>query len=240
LNTTDGEASPAEPTAGPPGPAEPIAGPPALGFDVAGPPPPRPAKPRVLHDGRDMFWSLVPLVAVCVLLAGLVGMCSFGGRGPSEGPAPTYDAAKQLRADAAAVDYPVRLPKLPDDWQANSGSRTGIESGRTVPGSKDKQRAVATRVGYIAPSKMYVSLTQSNADETALVASIQKDVYPSGTEDVSGVTWIVYQGGEGTEPVWTTRIDGSKGPTQLAITGAGSSDDFRALAIATQTQPPLG
>ena len=28
-----------------------------------------------------MFWSLIPLVAVCVLLAGLVGMCSFGGRG---------------------------------------------------------------------------------------------------------------------------------------------------------------
>ena len=144
------------------------------------------------------------------------------------------------KADAAAVDYPVRLPTHPDGWRANSGSRTGIDGGRTVPGSKDKQRAVATRVGYIAPSKMYVSLTQSNADETALVASIQKDVYPSGTEDVDGVTWIVYQGGEGTEPVWTTRIDGPKGPTQLAITGAGSSDDFRALAIATQTQPPLG
>ena len=227
MNTTDGEASPAEPTAGP---AEPI----------HGPPPPRPAKPRVLQDGRDMFWSLVPLVAMCILLAGLVGMCSFGGRGPSEGPAPTYNAASALKADAAAVDYPVRLPTLPDGWQANSGSRTGIDGGRTVPGSKDKQRAVATRVGYIAPSKMYVSLTQSNADETALVASIQKDVYPSGTEDVDGVTWIVYQGGEGTEPVWTTRIDGPKGPTQLAITGAGSSDDFRALAIATQTQPPLG
>lgn len=186
-----------------------------------------------------MFWSLAPLVAMCVLLAGLVGMCSFGGR-PSEGPAPTYDVARALKADAAAVDFAVRLPKLPDGWQANSGSRTGIESGRTEPGSKDKQRAVATRVGYIAPSKMYVSLTQSNADETALVQSIQPDVYPSGAQDVDGVAWVVYQGGEGTEPVWTTRLDGPKGPTQLAISGAGSSEDFRTLAIGTQTQPPLG
>ena len=187
-----------------------------------------------------MFWSLVPLAAMCILLAGLVGMCSFGGPGPSEGPTPTYDVAAALGADSGAVDYPIRLPALPEGWQANSGSRTGIEAGRTVPGSKDKQRAVASRVGYIAPSKMYVSLTQSNADEAALVQSIQKDVYPRGTEDVDGVTWIVYQGGEGAEPVWTTRLESPKGPTQLAISGAGSSEDFRALAIATQNQPLLG
>ena len=219
---------------------DPTDGVPAPGEPIAGPPGPRPAKPRVLQDGRDMFWSLVPLAAVCVLLAGLVGMCSFRPAGPSDGAAPTYDAASALKADAAAVGYPIRLPALPDGWQANSGTRSGIEAGRTDPRTGDKQRAVATRVGFIAPSKMYVSLTQSDADETALVQSIQKDVYPTGTEDIDGVTWVVYQGGEGTEPVWTTRLDGPRGATQVAITGAGSSDDFRALAIATQTQPPLG
>jgi hypothetical protein len=186
-----------------------------------------------------MFWSLVPLAVVCVLFAGLVGMCSFGGSGPSAGPAPSYDAAYALKADAAAVGYPVRLPKLPDGWQANSGTRLGIESGRTNRDG-DKQRAIASRVGYIAPSKMYVSLTQSNADEAALVGSVQKDVFPTGTENIDGVTWVIYQGGEGAEPVWTTRLDSAKGPTQLAISGSGSPDDFRALAIATQTQPPLG
>ncbi|MFN8073680.1 MAG: DUF4245 domain-containing protein [Mycobacterium sp.] len=220
VDVTEGDPRPAEPLAGPPGP--------------------KPAKPRVLQDGRDMFWSLIPLVAVCVLLAGLVGMCSFGGRGSMDGPAPTYDAAKALTADAAAVGFAIRLPRVPDGWQANSGSRIGIESGRTEPGSKDKQRAIASRVGYIAPSKMYMSVTQSDADETALVQSIQKEVYPTGAEDVDGVKWIVYQGGEGTEPVWTTRLDGGKGPTQVAITGAGTDDDFRTLAIATQTASPLG
>lgn len=207
--------------------------------DLPGPPPPKPAKPRVLQDGRDMFWSLAPLVLACVVLAGLVGMCSFRLNGPSEGMAPTYDAAGALQADANAVGYPVRLPKLPEGWQSNSGSRTGIEAGRTDPSTGTKQQAVASRVGYIAPSKMYVSLTQSNADETALVQSIQNAVYPSGTEDVDGVTWIVYQGGEGTEPVWATRINGPGGATQLAITGAGKPEDFRTLAAATQSQPPL-
>jgi len=39
--------------------------------------------------------------------------------------------------------------------------------------------------------------------------------------------------------VWTTRLDSSAGPTQVAITGAGSSSDFRTLAVGTQTQKPL-
>jgi hypothetical protein len=131
-----------------------------------------------------MFWSLAPLVLACVVLAGLVGMCSFRPNGPADGAIPTYDAAAALQDDANALNFPIRLPALPAGWQSNSGTRTGIEAGRTDPGTGERQRAVVARVGYIAPSKMYVSLTQSNADETALVASIQKDVYPSGTEDV--------------------------------------------------------
>ncbi|MGI9126108.1 MAG: DUF4245 domain-containing protein, partial [Mycobacterium sp.] len=143
-------------------------------------PAPKPPKPRVLQDGRDMFWSLVPLVLMCVVLAGLVGMCSFSPKGPVEGKTPTYDVSSALRADAAAVPFPIRLPVLPEGWQPNSGTRSGIEAGRTDPGNGPKQNAVVSRVGYIAPSKMYVSLSQSNADEAALVSSIQTSVYPTG------------------------------------------------------------
>ena len=187
-----------------------------------------------------MFWSLAPLVLACIVLAAMVGMCSFQPKGPSGGSVPTYDAAYALQADANALDFPIRSPALPAGWQPNSGARTGIEAGRTdpgakQPGAKQQVRAMATRVGYIAPSKMYVSLTQSNADETALVQSIYPGQYPTGAEDVGGVKWVVYQGGEGTEPVWTARL----GATQLAITGAGSPEDFRTLALATQTREPL-
>lgn len=186
-----------------------------------------------------MFWSLMPLVVACVVLAGLVGTCSFRPTGPSDGMAPMYDAPAALRADAATLPIPVRLPVLPDGWQANSGARGGIDAGRTDPKTGQRSRAVTTRVGYIAPSKMYVSLTQSDADETALVASIQKSIYPTGVQDVDGVNWVVYQGGEDTEPVWTARLSGPGGPAQLAVTGAGSPEDFRTLAAAAQAAAPL-
>jgi len=199
----------------------------------------RPAKPRLLQDGRDMFWSIAPLVAACIVLAGVVGMCSFAPGGSNRGEVPSYDAAGALRADAQTLGFPVRLPQLPAGWQSNSGGRGGIADGRTDPSTGQRLRAVTSTVGYISPTGMYLSLTQSNADEAKLVGSIHPSMYPTGTVDVHGTRWITYQGDGGVEPVWTTRLTSPAGPAQEAITGAGSTDQFRTLAAATQSQPPL-
>ena len=90
---------------------------------------------------------------------------------------------------------------------------------------------------------MYLSLTQSNADEDKLVGSIHPSAYPTGTVAVDGTSWVVYRGagesGADAEPVWTTRLAGPAGATQIAITGAGSTDQFHTLASATQSAPPL-
>ena len=49
------------------------------------------------------------------------------------------------------------------------------------------------------------------------------EMYPTGEQDVAGVKWIVYEGStDGSEPVWTTHLDGADGGTQIAISGAGS------------------
>ncbi len=206
-------------------------------------PAPKPAKSRLLQDGRDMFWSIAPLVLACIVLAGVLGMCSLQGTGPVEGPAPSFDAPAALRADADALDIPIRVPQLPQGWQSNSGSRNGIDGGRTDPVSGERVRAVSSTVGYLAPSGMYLSLTQSNADEDKLVGSMESDLYPTGVEAVDGVTWVVYEGGDRDgrpgEPLWTTRLDGPKGSAQIAITGAATTDEFRTLAAATQTAAPL-
>jgi hypothetical protein len=206
-------------------------------------PGPRPAKPRLLQDGRDMFWSLVPLVIGCIVLAGMVGMCSFQPGGTNKGTIPSYDAAAALRADAQTLGFPIRLPQLPAGWQPNSGGRGGIENGRTDPSTGQRLNAATSIVGYISPTGMYLSLTQSNADEDKLVGSIHPSAYPTGTVDVSGTNWVVYHGagqsGADAEPVWTTRLAGPAGATQIAITGAGSTDQFRTLASATQSQSPL-
>jgi Protein of unknown function (DUF4245) len=198
----------------------------------------KPAKPRLLQDGRDMFWSIAPLVLACIVLAGMVGMCTFSPGGINRGPVPSYNAASALRADALTLGFPVRLPRLPEGWRPNSGGRGGIPDGRTDPSTGQRLRAVSSTAGYISPAGMYLSLTQSNADENKLVERIHPSMYPSGTVDVDGTRWITYQG-DGPEPVWTARLNSPAGPAQVAVTGAGSAAEFRTLAAATQSQPPL-
>lgn len=206
-------------------------------------PAPRPAKARLLQDGRDMFWSIAPLVVACVVLAGVLGMCSFAPTGPGQGPVPNYDAPAALRADAEALQIPIRIPALPDGWRANSGSRNGIDGGRTDPVTGQRVRAVSSTVGYLAPSGNYLGLTQSNADEDKLIAQFGPDYIPTGTQDVDGVTWVVYEGGERDgrpgEPVWTAQLRGPSGPAQVALKGAAGTGEYRTLAAATQAQSPL-
>jgi hypothetical protein len=185
-----------------------------------------------------MFWSMAPLVLACIVLAGVLGMCSFAPNGPGEGPPPFYDAPAALKADAEALKIPIRLPRLPEGWHANSGSRGSIDGGRTDSDGRPA-RAVTSGVGYLTPSGMYLSLAQSNADEEKLVASLDTSLAPTGTQDVDGVKWIVYEGGEGVRPVWTTRLTGPSGPAQIALNGAAGTDEYRKLAAATQSSPPL-
>ncbi|PRC56648.1 DUF4245 domain-containing protein, partial [Mycobacterium sp. ITM-2017-0098] len=85
-------------------------------------------------------------------------------------------------------------PQLPDGWRSNSGSRKGVEGGRTDPVTGQAVRAVGAVVGYLAPSGMYLSITQSNADEDKLIASFSPELVPTGTQDVDGIRWVVYEG----------------------------------------------
>jgi hypothetical protein len=98
---------------------------------------------------------------------------------------------------------------------------------------------VLSTVGYLAPSGMYLALTQSNADEDKLVGSIDPTMHPTGTQDVNGVQWVVYEGDGNAEPVWTTRLNGPTGPAQIAIKGAAGTNEYRTLAAAVQSQSPL-
>lgn len=203
------------------------ASPPEGPEDLIAVPAPRPAKPRLFQDGRDMFWSMAPLVVACIVLAGMLGMCAFTPSGPTVGKPPAYDAHAALQADARQFPFPVREPSLPEGWQANSGGRESIDG------------APLSKVGYLSPSGAYMAVAQSGAVEEKLVAKLNDSVVASGAQDVDGVTWVKYEGGEGAEPVWATRLASPTPGTTVAITGAGTPENFRSVAHAVQTAKPL-
>lgn len=182
-------------------------------------------KPRILNDGKDMLWTLVPLVLACFAIAAIASQCSFSPGGPKSGPVPQFDVDGALKSDASSIGFPIRNPKVPDGWQANSGSRTDIAG---TSGGK------VTTVGYITPKGLYMQLTQSNASEDALVSNVIGQRTATGVEQIGSTKWVVY-GEEGVEPAWVADFD----QVRILIRGAGEAADFTALATAIGAARPL-
>lgn len=176
-------------------------------------------KPRILQNNRDMALSMIPLVIICLLVAGLAGQCSFSPGGPTEGEIPDYDAEAALKGAAHTYAMPVRLPEAPQGWTANSGGIDRIDGG---DGGK------AVRVGYITDGGDYIALSQSNARPHALANFLAgEERVAGGHENVDGVDWTVYAQ-EGAEPVWVA----DRGDARWGMTGRPGDGDFRTLAEA--------
>ncbi|HEX5401998.1 MAG TPA: DUF4245 domain-containing protein [Pseudonocardiaceae bacterium] len=178
---------------------------------------------------RDMLWSMLVLGLGILLLAGLTKGCSFSPGGPSADSTATVqvvDVQGELRAAAGQVKFPLREPRLPAGWRANSDSVDPL-------GSNGTDQAV--RVGWITPGDRYLQVSQSDADVMDLVrsaAGLADDVTvrPTGTETVNGTKWTVYPGIRA-ESSWVTDL----GTDRLFITGNGTTAEFRTLAVATMT-----
>ncbi|MFC3960608.1 DUF4245 domain-containing protein [Nocardia jiangsuensis] len=182
-------------------------------------------KPRILHDYRDLFFSLIPLVLIAVVFAGLASQCSFSATGPTQGRIPHFDVDAALGSDARTLPFPIRNPELPADWTPNSGSRETITAAGGGP---------VSTVGYITGDGTYVRLSQSSATEEQLARFVLGSRYPTGTVDVDGVKWVVYS-----EPTEENAWVADLGAVRVLVTGAGNEAAFRTLAGATTAARPL-
>lgn len=183
-------------------------------------------KPRILQNGQDMAWSLIPLVVACLIIAGIATQCSFSPGGPKQGPIPSFNAEEALKYDSRELGFPIRQPEIPEGWTPNSGSRS-IVSG---DGGGD-----SSNIGLITEAGRYIQLTQSNATEEALVPFIAGEPrYATGTEQIGDHTWDVF-GGDGVEAIWASDF----GDTRILITGPAPAADFTTLATAVGAVEPL-
>ncbi|RVW06732.1 DUF4245 domain-containing protein [Rhodococcus spongiicola] len=183
-------------------------------------------KPRILQNGRDMAWSLIPLVIASLVIAGIASQCSINLGGPKPGPIPSFDADAAFRYDARELGFPIRQPEIPDGWTSNSGSRSSVSGAR---------EADTTTIGFITEAGRYIQLTQSTATEEALVPFIADGPrYATGAEQIGGRTWVVF-GGDGGEAIWVSDFEDAR----ILITGSAPAEDFTKLATAVGAVQPL-
>ncbi|MFQ6325890.1 MULTISPECIES: DUF4245 domain-containing protein [unclassified Nocardia] len=182
-------------------------------------------KPRILNDYRDLLWSLLPLVLIAVVFAGLASQCSFAAKGPTQGQIPHFDVTAALTADARTLPFPIRNPSLPAGWTPNSGSRDTITSNGGGP---------VSTVGYLTPQGTYMRMSQSSATEESLSRFVLGSRYASGAEQVGDQKWVVYAE-PGEESAWIADL----GRSRVLVTGAGNEAAFRTLAAAVAAAEPL-
>jgi hypothetical protein len=182
---------------------------------------------------RDLGLSLAVLVGLVLVLTGLTRGCSFSPGGISVDPhaVPTVDQSAELRNAAAQVGFPVRDPRLPAGWRANSAD---VSSVTAAPGA-----ARVVQVGWLSAAGRYLRFAQSSADPAELATfeagrPVGDAPPPAGTVLVDGQQWTNYPGARG-EPAWLADLGG----VRLLITGSGSPDEFRTLAAAAQSAPVL-
>lgn len=182
-------------------------------------------KPRILNDWKDLFWSLLPLVLICLVIAGIASQCSFSAKGPTPGQIPHFDLNHALADDAKRLPFPIRKPALPEGWTPNSGHHDTITG--TGGGS-------VSTVGFITPQGTYMQMTQSNAAEEALAKNVVGTRYATGVEQVGDRKWVVYAEPE-TETAWVTDF----GDVRVLIKGAGNAAAYNTLASAIGQAQPL-
>ena len=185
------------------------------------------AKPRILHNNKDMIWSLIPLLLLCAFIAVVSGNCSVGLTGGSgDDKVPAYDVATGLRADARSVTFPIRLPQTPEGWKPNSGSTVALEN------------TVVSNAGYITANGVYIQLSQTNATQDAVVGYLSDDetLLGAGTRDVGGRKWVAYGKPDGGRTVWVTDL----GDVRIGLkSNKAKDDDFSTLAAAVLAASPL-
>lgn len=194
--------------------------------------PPTRRSPRGRLGMRDMVLSMVVLGVGVLILAAISTGFSFspGGASGNTSNLQPVDVHAELQAAVGQAKFPLREPRLPAGWHANSDSVDSI-------GENGADQAV--RIGWITPSGHYLQLSQSNGTPLDLVratAGLGADVpvAATGTEAVDGTQWTVYPGVR-SESSWVTDL----GQVRMFVTGNGSDAEFRTLAAAALTGTPV-
>ena len=184
------------------------------------------SKPRILTSGKDMIWTLIPLLAVCALVAIASGNCSVGLTGTaSDDKTPAYDVHNGLAADARTMPFPIRRPPTPEGWKPNSGSTGEMAGGST-----------SSNVGWVTGTGAYLQLTQTNASEDDLVQKLGGDDVSSGTgtKDIGGHTWVTYSTHDDNK-FWITDLS----DVRIAVMSRGPDSEMEQMAQSVLAQQPL-
>ncbi len=189
-------------------------------------------KPRILQSRRDLVYTMVPLIALCLLALIASGNFKLGfGADPRDESVDPINPKGVYEVTASTLGFAVRMP-------AGPGVTDGVPEGWKATATRDEDVAGGKifSVNYVTPEKNSLQLSQSGAPVDAVVAAVYgRKSAPAGTVPVDGRTWDVYGPNDENRSAWVLQVDGAV----LVVFGSGTVPRFTELASAVQSQQPL-
>ncbi|KXO89003.1 DUF4245 domain-containing protein [Tsukamurella pseudospumae] len=189
-------------------------------------------KPRILQSRRDLVFTMVPLLMLCLIALIASGNFKLGfGADPKDETVPAINPQGVFEVSAQTLGFPVRMPGgagvdrgVPDGWKATATRDDDVTGGKVFS------------VNYVTPEKNSLQLSQSSAPVGKVVESVYgSSAKPSGTIPVGDRTWDVYGPNDKNRSAWVLQLDGAV----IVVFGSGTVPRFTELASAVQSQAPL-
>lgn len=157
---------------------------------------------------QNMVWSLIPLVAVIVIVSVIISPRGHARLTPID-PSADIRYARQHAGVAAIVPA-----GLPADWQPTSSH-------------VDDRKPATLRVGYQTPAGQFARYVESTGGLQPLVTSTIDGARRTGVVRIGGRLWTSYDGTDGQHAL-ASRI----GALSVAVGGTAGETEIRILAAA--------
>ena len=196
---------------------------PAISADLGRPETPeetaaRKAEQSRLYRARKTINNLVYSLLVTV---GLAVVIYFLVPHPNANPDWAVDYQAVAVQAQATVSTPLDTPVMPADWRANKA--------QIKLSSTDK--IVVWYIGFITPSNTYIGYRQGIAANDAWKDTILPDLRPTGTKQIGGRQWQVYDNRSAEQDAnLAYALVTVAGKDIFVLNGDASDKDFDALA----------
>ena len=175
-------------------------------------------------NAANMARSLLPLVVICLILAGWAAF-----RQTPDDPVIEVDPTTSERTAAENASYEVLVPTgLTDDYRPTSA--------RVTPSTAQEGEPVTLEIGYLTPSEEYAGYVISDDAGADPLRRVLDDAVEEGTASIGGRTWTrsSVPGPDGDETALSLTQDA------VTVLVAGSATDDELERIAASLQPYSG
>ena len=129
-------------------------------------------------NAANMARSLLPLLIICVALAGWAAV-----RQTPDDPVLEVDPTSSVRSSAERADYDLLVPTgLPDDYRPTSA--------RTTAGAAQDGQPVTLEIGYLTPEEEFAGFVISDDPGAEPLRRVLDGAEEQGTESISGRSWV--------------------------------------------------